>query len=48
METEIMMNFIMGATAITLVVLIWLAYLIFKTKRTIEKQIEYETSNTSY
>ena len=48
MNTEIMMNFIMGATGITLVVLIWLAYLMMKTKRTLEKQIEYENSNTSY
>jgi flagellar biogenesis protein FliO len=43
--TELMMNYLMGATSIVILVLIYIGFSIYRLKRMIRKQIEYENSN---
>ncbi len=49
--TELMMNYVMGATAITIIVLIYIGFSVYRLKRMIKKQIEQENAqsyNTNY
>lgn len=39
------LSYIMGSTSIIVIVLLYIAYLSFRTKRMIQKQIQYENQN---
>ena len=48
LTVEIMMNYLMGATAITIIVLLYIGFSVYRMKRWLKKQIEYENQNPAY
>lgn len=43
MEINTILPYIYGAVSIFLIILLWIAYMVFKLKRKIEKEIDNET-----